>query len=430
MDFGLFILLNALLLLRPEDLFPAISGLRLYLVTIVLCTAVSSPKLSYILSQQILAGRPVAVCVLGMLLASFVSAALRDRIDLATDLFGEFAKVALYFFLLIAVVDTPERLRAFLGWVVVFVCLSSGIALIQYYGYYEFQGIDIVSQNDDFGGDGEKVRRIASAGLFNDPNDFCVMLMTAVMICVGLVVTSSGLVRVLWLLALGPLFYTGTLTHSRGGILALLAGVAATIFAFVGFKRSLPLTVLAFPVVLMAGSSRGSSIGGGGTAHDRLMLWAYNFNDLFRAPLYIPTGLGPNYSAEEHGLVCHNSYVSAYVELGLLGGGAFIGMFYFTLRMLHSAGHSEPPDWARRLRPFVFGAVACYAGGCYSLSRNFVLSVYLVVGIGSAFAAIVTPETPERYRVTIHWWRFMLIASIFGLVAMKFSTQILGQMGV
>ena len=42
MKFGLFVVLNALMLIRPEELFPEITGLRLYLIVIALCALLPS----------------------------------------------------------------------------------------------------------------------------------------------------------------------------------------------------------------------------------------------------------------------------------------------------------------------------------------------------------------------------------------------------
>ena len=41
MSFALFLVLNGVLLIRPEELFPEIAGLRLYLIVIVACTRAS-----------------------------------------------------------------------------------------------------------------------------------------------------------------------------------------------------------------------------------------------------------------------------------------------------------------------------------------------------------------------------------------------------
>ena len=45
MNFAFFVLLNAVLLIRPEELVPDIAGLRLYLIALVLCTLTTLPRL-------------------------------------------------------------------------------------------------------------------------------------------------------------------------------------------------------------------------------------------------------------------------------------------------------------------------------------------------------------------------------------------------
>ena len=73
MNFALFLLLNAVLLIRPEELFPDIAGLRLYLIVIVLCTVTSLPRLIELLSPASLRTRPVAVCVLLFFASTIIS---------------------------------------------------------------------------------------------------------------------------------------------------------------------------------------------------------------------------------------------------------------------------------------------------------------------------------------------------------------------
>src|SRR5262249_54560162 len=119
MSFALFILLNAILFIRPEELWPEIAGLRLYLIVMALCLLTTSPKLLAQLSLQSLALRPITVCVLGLLVASAISFMARGRITAAEDFVPEFAKVIAYYLLLVAVVDTPRRFAAFLGWQVI-----------------------------------------------------------------------------------------------------------------------------------------------------------------------------------------------------------------------------------------------------------------------------------------------------------------------
>src|SRR5258707_529922 len=127
MNFALFILLNAILLIRPEELLAGTdtsaksSGLRLYFIVIVLFTSPSFHSILSLLSLQSLKDRPITVCVLGLPIAISLSQIALGNIGKAFEQVAEFAKVVLYFLLLTTVVDTPVRLKAFLGWLVVFV---------------------------------------------------------------------------------------------------------------------------------------------------------------------------------------------------------------------------------------------------------------------------------------------------------------------
>ena len=81
MNFLLFLLLNAILLIRPEELFPDIAGLRLYLIAVVLCTALSLQRLQELLSLESLRNRPVAVCVLLFFASTIVSDRKSTRLN-------------------------------------------------------------------------------------------------------------------------------------------------------------------------------------------------------------------------------------------------------------------------------------------------------------------------------------------------------------
>ena len=57
MGFWLFLFLNLLLLVRPEELFSPLTGTRLYLILSVVCLAVSLPRILAQLSPRALADR-------------------------------------------------------------------------------------------------------------------------------------------------------------------------------------------------------------------------------------------------------------------------------------------------------------------------------------------------------------------------------------
>src|SRR5262245_501802 len=185
MSFALFIVLNAVLLIRPEELWPEIAGLRLYLIVMSLYLAATAQRLANQLSPHTLAQRPITVCVLGLLVAVALSLLARGRVDEATEFVPEFAKVVAFYLLLVAVVDTPSRLRTFIGWLVVFVVVLAVLGLLQYHDYIDIEAIKPIVDRRDNRETGETVEvlRLCSTGIFNDPNDLCLILVFGSVCC-------------------------------------------------------------------------------------------------------------------------------------------------------------------------------------------------------------------------------------------------------
>ena len=80
----------------------------------------------------------------------------------------EFGKVILYYFLLLAVVDTRARFRTFVASLVVYIAVLDGIALAQFYGHVNFASIQPVMQRkiDKVTGQETIFPRMVSAGVF------------------------------------------------------------------------------------------------------------------------------------------------------------------------------------------------------------------------------------------------------------------------
>src|SRR5262249_13958162 len=178
MSFALFLLLNAVLLIRPEDFLPEIAGARLYLILIVLNVVAVFPKIRNQLRPSELAKRPITVCVLGLLVAATISHLVRGRFDLAVDFVPEFAKVVVYYLLLIAVIDSPVRLRMFLGFIVPLVVVVGGLGVLQMHDVIDYEALRPVKQEsfDPELGISVFLPRMCGPGVFNDPNDICMVL--------------------------------------------------------------------------------------------------------------------------------------------------------------------------------------------------------------------------------------------------------------
>ncbi len=436
MNFVLFLLLNAVLLLRPDDLFPELAGLRLYLLVIVPCVMLSLPQLMRLLTLDSLRQRPVAVCVLLFFASTIISFVAHGRIGEAFFEFGpEFAKVVLYYFLLIAVVDTPERFRTFVGVLVALIGMLTAIALAQHYGIAHFPSIVPCMQGaiDPASGERYEFPRLVSGGVFNDPNDLCLILGLGILCCIYCLTTNRNgpIGLAVWALPI-PLFVYALLdTYSKGGLLGILTGGTAYLYSRYGGPRSLPLAATGAILILAAIGGRQGDISGGGTAHQRLMFWAEGMTTIFAQPLLIPTGLGMGWFLAETGHVAHNSFVQAYVEFGVFGGGTFLATFYISARLLDQIGRGVlAPTWAIQSRHFTFAAVVGYAAGCYSLTRNFVIPTYLILGLASIILDQAAPTLAERHCVSSRWFGRIALLGIFGLMFIKMITQGLGIAGI
>ena len=124
---------------------------------------------------------------------------------------------------------------------------------------------------------------------------------------------------------------------------------------------------------------------------------------MLRGPVATAVGIGVNEYEGEVGQVAHNSFVQAYVEMGLFGGSIFLGEFYLAgwgvWRTRRDDDIYDDPTLLK-LQPFVFAIVVGYAAGMYSLTRNFAVPTYLVLGIAAAFIAMTYGGgVPDWFRL-------------------------------
>ena len=103
-------------------------------------------------------------------------------------------------------------------------------------------------------------------------------------------------------------------------------------------------------------------------------------------------GIGAGNYTEVSSHVAHNSYVHSFVELGFIGGTFFFGCFFlpaytfFLMKRLHF--WIESPE-LRRVFPYVAAILAEWCMGMCTLSRCYVPSTYMVVGLGAAYVNLV-----------------------------------------
>lgn len=436
MNFALFIVLNGILLLRPEEMFPEIAGARIYLIVISLCILTSLSELKGFFSLESLQQSPVSVCVLAYYCSTILSLCLLGRFDEALSEFGpEFGKVIIYYCLLCSLTNSEIRYKLLLSTLLFFIFAIALIALAQRFGYVNFPNIEPVMQRETDSETGESLflPRLVSSGIFNDPNDLCLLLGLGILVCLHLATISERtfIIRIFWIAPTILFVFALLETHSRGGLMGVLAGMAGYIYAKYGGPKALPYAAAGIVGALAAIGGRQGNIGGGGTAHERLMMWADGLTNLFNKPMFLPTGLGHGWFLKENGLVAHNSFVQTYVEQGLIGGTAFLGAFGYAAYMIERLGNNiSAPVWVIQARPFALGSICGYAMGCYSITRNIVIPTYLILGLSTIVVYPRVTPLPAVFQVDRRWFARTTILGIVGLVGIKFATQLLGVAGI
>jgi O-antigen ligase len=396
----LFSLATAALFIRPGEIFLPLEALPIYLLLLMASLALSLPAVMRNLTAAALRRNPAILCVLGLLPAIVLSHLSHFNIYSARMGAMEFGKVLVYYVLLIGLVNTPGRLRRFLIFTSLCIFVMAGLALLQYYDIYHLQNIEILERGvgvDPETGRREMIEQLRGSGIFSDPNDLSIMLTFGLLIGVHLLLEARGLVRLIWAGPVAVMGYAFALTRSRGGFLALLAGAMVLLISRFGWRRSIPLAILVVPAMLLlfAGRQTDINMSEGDTAYGRVMLWRDGMHMLRSAPLF---GFGYDTYADEAGQVAHNSFVHAFAELGLFGGILFCGAIYLPLINLHRAGKDPSvtmDDELCRWRPTLMAMLAGYTIGLCSLSRDYVVSTYVILGVGTVCCMLLANTDPD-----------------------------------
>ena len=191
--FALFLALNALLFVRPLEIFPQLEGLPIYNVVILGCLFVALPQILAYFEPRSLARSPTTLCVFGMLPAIMMSQVARGDLARASFYTQEFAKIVAYYVLLVSLVTTPERMRQLFRAIVIYILILSGLSVLR---YYELIGLDALAPmvENQFRASADDpevvVVRLLGAGIFGNPNDMARLLWRQ-----GLRVAAAGIFR-------------------------------------------------------------------------------------------------------------------------------------------------------------------------------------------------------------------------------------------
>ncbi len=454
MDFIAFLLVNALLFIRPQEIAPELEKVPLYYFAVLTCLCFSISSLIKVAFEGPILKHPTVVLSLLMLFFAGISLAANRELGIAVEEEFEFVKIMVYFGLFLAIVRTPGRLKGVIACVIACMTVTAIMGILNFYGIIEL-GVKIqetlVANRETW--TEEALRRLRFSGILHDPNEVAIFLGMLTFLCAFYLTDKrAGAARLLWLFPMAVFLFSIYLTRSRGGLLSLFAGMG--VFAVYGFRKNdvsaaltgasrpprVPVKGLLFlglcvPLLLFAYGGRQTDVSGDSTTVEtRFGLWSDWLQEFRGSPLI---GIGPNVISQEMiaqatgnfeytGKHCaHNSYLQPFADLGFFGGICFLGAVGFALLTMHRFAYGSTFIYntdLSRLQPYLMASLSCFAVGFLTLTLNYILPTFFVLALPVAYYGMTPCYPPiKRPSLSIESIAWLGVAGV-GFLAFTYVT--------
>ena len=337
--------------------------------------------------------------ILLLTLTAVLSLPMAINLGEGWDHLVEFMKVVAMFIVMINVVRTEKRLN-WMFWMALAVSVTTSLsALSDYRAGRLLEG-------------GERIKG-AIGGLFENPNDLALHLVTMVPLALGLLLSRrSNLKKVLFSIVILLMAAAIVVTFSRGGFLGLIAASLVLAYKFGRKNRALVISicVLVFGCFIIFSPSeyggRLVSIWSGdalGSASARQELFWRSLWVSLRYPIF-GIGIGNFHYRSIHEMVSHNAYTQVSAELGM---AALVFYVLFLVSSLKRLRNIEKETLAKRDQTkFYCIAVALQASIIGYMVSSFFASVaflwypYYLVGYAICFNRIYSGLSEGKHPET------------------------------
>jgi len=401
-------LLLILLLLRPQEVLPALAGIQVVQIVLLLALAAWMLKPDKALEQpqfRILLPLLGVMC-LGVGLNGWLGGMPRVLLDLAP---------AVSIFLVTSM--ATRNLRAFnaTAWLIV-IC---SVLLVWHSAVQMSTGLGPLTNIKPFDG------RPYYVGTLADPNDLGQLFAISIALAIYLAVQQQRwLARLSVVAIIGWLSYGVLLTNSRGALLAALGVLGVVGVQRFGKVAVLAVAALSIPVLLAA--TRLSQLNPEEeSAAGRVEAWYEGMQMLRQNPLF---GVGYGGFTDHNYLTAHNFLVLPIAELGLVGFTLWLAMVWYTMRATwwiaygphaaHLAGLSAAQRAEVRAGRAMTLALLAFGISSIFLSQSYKFQIFLLMGMAVArfiSAARVLPEAPV-YRIGGDLWKLVRNAIVVIIV--------------
>ena len=408
MTFVLTLLFMTLVFLRPQDwIWGWLSGWPLldaivFLSILFLMLEGQDGRLRY---QR----TPAIMLTVWLWISTIVSHVPHTYFQGIIDTIPVSFKPCFFLLLLLTVLNTTKRIRIVSAVIVAMVVVMSVHALLQQQTGAGFMGqrpYVVFTPKDGW------YTRSIFFGIFGDPNDLAQMLAAAIPLVFAIprrltMITLGGTTAVATLLLMALLS-----THSRGGMVALLATSGVMVMLMMP-TRWMPWLIGAGLAGFLAMCAIGGSAMLDMSSRERIVFWglanyAFKSNPIF--------GIGFDMfwtvAGERAG---HNAFVTCYTELGIFGY-----WFWFSLILLGTIGcwrtrlaFKKPKTveqaLLRRLAGLGIASIVGFSAGAYFLSRTFIFPYFFLIGIVNVIPLVARRYLPAGHPPLIDVWRDVVL---------------------
>lgn len=335
--------------------------------------------------------------------------------------FTTFGKVILLYAGIVLLGRHPKTLQT-LKWV-----LMLSIAFLAVHGVMQIHPDPELSSTTGFGGQrpirrvidkemGEYVWQIRAFGIFNDPNDLCLMFVAGLpLVYAQFKATSNFMQKGICTALMVLLGYAAWLTNSRGGIVAIGGMIAAYLIVRArGMTRWVLLGIAIFGVTFLAPSRFAGPFK---VDVGRLNAWGDGLAAFQQFPIF-GVGFGIFRDYTDDWIPAHNSFIEALTELGLFGYIPWFLLIFMTL--LHLRRTIALKDQISREDFFylsgLFSSLVGYLTGAYFLSRAYREPLYVLLAFAIA-QVIVACYEKNLYPQVFGNWRKDVKTGVFWALA-------------
>ena len=389
---GLY-LFSVVVLFRPYELVPGLGFLSGTAIYFALATL-----LIYIPTQLATEGNLTALstevkAILAMTALAVLTMPIAKDPPTAWAVFNDtFIKAVLMFIVMVNVLRTRRRLMG-LMW------LSLAMAF-----YLSYQALDLYMKGE-LKAEGYRVD-VEIGGMFGNPNDLALHLVTMIPLAVCLAVASKGKVMKLVYFSCAALFVSANfVTYSRGGFLGLIA--AAVVLAWkLGRKNRLNVMAasgfIGLLVILLAPGNYGLRIMSifipgldpVGSSDQRRELLERSIIVTLRNPWGIGIGNFPIVGV--HNLVTHNAFTQVSSEIGILGLAAYLIFMVSPFRKLgaieRTLSAEDDHDWFYYLAIGFQASIIGYMVSSFFVAVAYNWFIYYLIAYAVAFRRIYRLE--------------------------------------